>query len=243
MDPSRLDLLRQLQQRIGSLEAEKRAAPRSAILSSGFHALDRLLPDRGFLSGTLVEWLAAGDGAGCATLALKVAAHLQRQGGAVVVVDLARTFHPFAAALLGLDLQKTILVHPPDRTAQLWAWEQSLRSPAVAVVVGELPQAHERELRRLQLAAETGGGAGFLIRPEICRHTPSWAEHRLLVQPLPWRKTDEDTGWRLQVELLRSRGRFTGGVAVLELDDDANDVRVASELADPAAPGLPAATG
>jgi protein ImuA len=243
LDPSRIDLLRQLQQRIGSLETEKRSAVQASVFPSGYDALDRLLPGRGFTPGTLVEWLSAGDGAGCATLAFKIAARRQRDGGAVVIIDLPRTFHPLAAALLGLDLEKTVLVHPPDRRAQLWAWEQSLRSPAVAVVVGELPQVHERDLRRLQLAAEAGGGAGFLIRPEICRHSASWAEHRLLVRPLPWRRMDVEAGWRLQVELLRSRGKFTGGVAVLELDDEANDVRMASELADPATPVPPAATG
>jgi len=46
------------------------------------------------------------------------------------------------------------------------------------------------EARRLQLAAEQGGGLGLLIRPEAVRHQPSWADVRLLVEPLPTTSPD-----------------------------------------------------
>ena len=61
---------------------------------------------------------------------------------------------------------------------------QAARSAAVAAVLwwgGKLP---ERSFRRLQLACATSGSLGLLIRPHAMRHQPSWADVRLLVEPV-----------------------------------------------------------
>jgi protein ImuA len=47
----------------------------------------------------------------------------------------------------------------------LWAMEEGLRSGAVSAVLGEVAAAPPIALRRLQLAAETGGTTGLLLRP------------------------------------------------------------------------------
>ncbi|HEV2968464.1 MAG TPA: hypothetical protein VGY55_00655 [Pirellulales bacterium] len=54
------DIVRSLQERLRSWERDRRGP--AEIVSSGCPALDRLLADRGFCRGTLVEWLAAGSG-------------------------------------------------------------------------------------------------------------------------------------------------------------------------------------
>ena len=58
----------------------------------------------------------------------------------------------------------------------------------------------------------------------------AWAEMRLLVTALP----SPENAWRLRVELLRCRGGFGGGAAEVEVNHEADDVCVVSELADPA---------
>lgn len=101
----------------------------------------------------------------------------------------------------------------------LWALEQSLRCPGVAVVVGWIDQINSGPFRRLALAAETGGGVGLLLRPAKFRTQSSWADVRLLVEPLPGGSL-HSKGRRLRVELVYCRGRMSGGTIELEIDDE-----------------------
>lgn len=67
-------------------------------------------------------------------------------------------------------------------------------------------------MRRLQLAAETGGGLGLLLRPDIADLAPSAAMTRWRIGPLPAAQAEaglDDPGW--QLELLRARGGTPGG--------------------------------
>ena len=163
-------------------------------LSSGCPALDRALPEKGFRPGTLVEWLSRGEGDGTATLAFRAAAgafapRSAGGGGAVVVLDRTGEFYPLAAVAQGIEPARLIVVHPGNKADHAWALDQALRCPAVAAVVA-WPESLDgkldgRTFRRLQLAAEQGGGLGLLIRPESVRCQPSWADVRLLVEPLP----------------------------------------------------------
>ena len=112
-------------------------------------------------------------------------------GGAVVVLDRTGEFYPLAAVAQGIEPARLIVVHPGNQADHTWALDQALRCPAVAAVVA-WPESLDgkldgRTFRRLQLAVEQGGGLGLLIRPESVRCQPSWADVRLLVEPLPSR--------------------------------------------------------
>src|SRR5207253_5714804 len=102
-----------------------------------------------------------------------------------VVIDDAGEFYPPAFANLGIPLDRTVFVRPRDARSSLWAWEQVLRCGAVAVTLGQIDAATDRHLHRLQLAVETGGGLGFLLRPPASRGAPSKAAVRLRVKALP----------------------------------------------------------
>jgi protein ImuA len=223
-------LLRNLQAQIGRLESAGRNPRRTEWVSTGFAALDRLLPHGGLAGGTLIEWLGAGEGNGALTLALAVGGRIARQGGVLAVVSEWQAPFPPAAAALGVPLERALVVRPPDSRTSLWVWEQALRCEAVAATIGRMDRAGEVVMRRLQLAVEAGGGLGFLVRPPDCRAETAWAEARLLVKALPSRAD----AWRLRVELLRARGGFGGGTAEVEVSHEADDVRVVSELADSA---------
>lgn len=183
------------------------------VVSTGVAPLDELLPERGVPPGTIVEWLGDGPGNGATTLAVQTAANVLRDHGACVILDERRELYPPGLGpLLGM-LERVIVVRPADAGDALWALEQSLRCSGAAVVLGWIERVEEHAYRRLQLAAEAGGGIGLLLRPAEYRSQPSWAGVRLLVQPLPGQPPSNGVfaGRRLRVELVHCRGRIQGG--------------------------------
>ena len=216
--------VRALQQQLPGLGGGSHflARQKKPRISSGWPALDALLPGQGFLRGSLVEWLSEGPGSGAGTLALRVAQQASRpvdpqahpQAAPIVVLDRSGWFYPPAAAAWGMDLQRLILLCPRDEASALWALDQALRCPAVAAVWTWLPRLEGRWFRRFQLAVEHSGCLGLLLRPAQVRGQPSWAEMQLGVQPQPSR-----SGRRWCVELLRCRGPGRLGQVEFQLDE------------------------
>lgn len=223
--PTRKQTLQHLSRKLREAERTRRrpVAGRES-LSTGISALDRLLPEQGLPPGTLVEWLSAGPGSGAGTLAFKVTASLLRPNGNCIVIDPQRTFYPLASGL-----EEMTVVYPADEREALWAWEQSLRCSGVEVVIGRLGRLSNQAYRRLQLAAETGGARGFLLRPAEFRSQPSWAGIRLQVESLPTK--DFEAGRLLTVELVHCRGRAGADIVKLDIDDETGDVRLVPPLA------------
>jgi protein ImuA len=205
------------------------------IVCTGLPALDGLLPDRGLPSGTIIEWLGVGSGHGATTLALKVAGNLLQGDSTCFVIDERREFYPPGVARRVGFLDKVIVVHPANARDALWALEQSLRCSGVTVVVGWIDKVDDHAYRRLQLAAEAGGGIGLLLRSASYRPQPSWAGIRVLVEPLPafsdYTSSAYVAGRRLRVELVHCRGRICGEAVELEIDDETGDVRALPVLA------------
>jgi protein ImuA len=235
----RSELIRDLKERLRRWEGLEASAPAAAVCSTGLAALDQLLPRSGLAPGAMLEWLSESEGQGAVTLVLVLAARLQEQGGAIVVIDEPREFYPPAAAHLGIDLDRVVVVQPHSARDALWAFEQSLRCPAAGVVLGWSDRQGDRFFRRLQLAAEAGGSLGLLLRPAQCRREPSWAEARFLVQALPWqssRHTPCAVAQRLRIEVLHRRGGFGGEAITLESTHEAGHVHLAAVLANPTPP-------
>ncbi len=218
---SRIEIVQELRERVRSLEEADRSAAQAAV-SSGSAVLDRLLPHGGFRRGTLIEGLSAEEGSGAGTLAFLAAQEACTEGGALVVMDRRRQFYPPAASALGIDLSKLVVVRPESERDELWALGHVLRCQAVAAVWEPVEKLDGRTFRRLQLAAESGGSLGLLLRPASARGQPTWADVQLLVSP----RTSQG-GRRVQVEVVRCRGG-TGGAAVeLEIDETTATIRKA----------------
>ncbi|TWT21319.1 translesion DNA synthesis-associated protein ImuA [Luteimonas marina] len=171
--------------------AGRRAAIAPDGESTGFEALDALLPQRGWPRRALTELLLPVDGVGELSLLLPTLARLTRAGGTVAVV--APPCVPYAPAWqdAGVELSQLQVIDASPRDA-LWAFEQCLRSGACAAVLGWPVKADAQALRRLQVAADSGECLGFALRDRKHAANPSPAALRLeavgdAAQGIVWR--------------------------------------------------------
>ena len=128
----------------------------------------------------------------------------------------------------------------------LWAMEEALRAPAVGVVCAEIEEMDLTSSRRLQLAAEAGGGLGLLLRP-VSRNSseetalpPTASISRWRISALPGAPAEES--WlparlpgrpRWKAELLRVRGGRPK-TWQLEWRDDGHDTDTGRNSSQPA---------
>ncbi len=216
MDPSRESRkarLAELAERIGA-----RARSNIRHCPSGWPRLDHALGG-GFAFPGLHELVAAVPGAPVRTIALQIAAHAA--AGAHDFVATASTagsdvpgrwilyiedhsapdLYPPAAVDCGVSLGRLILIRTRGVFDALWVCEQALRCSAVAAVVLSLRHLESYVSRRLQLAAEEGGGLGLVLRSDS-RAGHTFASSRILIEPLPpWqdvRQADSNAGGRPQ---------------------------------------------
>ena len=132
---------------------------------TGYTELDVLLPGGGWPAGALTEIHVERPGIGELQLFMPAAARLTRSGRWLTLV--APPYVPYAPALAthGVQLSRLMLIRGPATEDALWACEQALRSAACGAVLAWLAHVHERALRRLQHAAESGGASMLLFRP------------------------------------------------------------------------------
>jgi hypothetical protein len=175
-------------------------ARRPAALPSGLRALDEHLATGGWPVGALTELLLERPGIGELRLLMPALRQLTAERQLAFINP---PFLPYAPALAqhGIALERVAVIRTADRVDGLWAAEQTLRCAVVGAVVAWPGEIAGKELRRLQLAAETGGNLGILYRPAIAARLPSPAALRLRLQPL-------EEG--LLIEVLKCRGGRAG---------------------------------
>ncbi len=198
-------------------------APKAGALPSGFPALDEALPGRGWPRGAVTEIHASGEGIG--ELGLLMPALAEVSAGGRWIIWIAPPHLPYAPACVdrGVDLSRMLLVRETDPGESLWAAEQVLRASACgAVMLWEgAARFTIRSLRRLQLAAEAGGGFGVVFRNPRNGLAPSPAVLKLRIEPDP-------AG--LAVTLLKCRGGSSGRRVVID-DATLNEAHSRNALA------------
>jgi protein ImuA len=219
--PFQHDTLAELREKLRCLESGNRNLSHDLIVT-GCQTLDHFLPEGGWRRGTLIEWLFAEPGSGAATLAMLAARESSRAGGAVVVMDNHCDFYPPAAALLGIDPTRLVVIRAKNQQDQLWALDQALTCRGVAAVWAEQHQIDPHTFRRLQLAAETGNTLGLLLRGERVRGQPTWSEMQLLVQPV---RAISDTNRHVRVQWIRGRGQMRQKSVELVIDEATGEIR------------------
>ncbi len=146
-------------------------------------------------------------------------------GGKVVWSDpLGELFAP-AVVGMGVGLERLVVLRARSVGDELWGIVECLRCPGVSVVVASPGGLSRLWARRMQLAAERGGGVGVFMREEG-RASVYAAATRWRVKPAG---AGEGVGWECQrwgVELVHGIGG-AGGVGVpicLEVSRETGDV-------------------
>ncbi|MGZ6312592.1 MAG: hypothetical protein ACXWO7_03955, partial [Candidatus Limnocylindrales bacterium] len=122
------------------------------VVSTGFSELDELLGPGGLPRGATA--VLQGDGSsGKTTLALRMLAEVQAQGGLAAWLDLGRTFDPLEAVTRGVELRWLVVLRPADPEEGLRLAGALLAGRAIDLLVVDLPPRlgarHEALLRHL----------------------------------------------------------------------------------------------
>lgn len=184
--------------------------------------IDHLLPGHGLARGGFHELL--GDPGAITSF---LAAFLGRQKAIqhVLWITPSPDIYPGGLAQLGLSHRRLTIAWTRQVDNRLWAAEEALKDLPGGAVIVEVEQADLTETRRLQLAAESSGSIGFLVRRD---RQPSAALTRWLVEPA--RSRDLRPTWHLTLE--RVRGAEAGGSWVVEFDDASLSLNLVAAVAD-----------
>lgn len=202
-------------QRYGVHRASRQAA--LPAMSSGWPALDRLLPGGGYPIGAVTELLVATNGIGETSLLLhglaaQMAAFAQHRLALVAPPDALN-----APALIqaGIDCARAPIVHCRDDSERIWCVEQ-MAAPGVftaLIVWGDTLDG--TALRRLQLAAEKAACPIFVYRDIRRASERSPAALRLAVSSRVTQGLSQQ-----QLEVVKCRGPAGARLSGLCLDHD-----------------------
>ena len=249
VDRARIADLRAKIERIGGTGATGGQRSRAA-LPLDIPSIDAVLPGGGLPPAQVHEIVAADAGAAATGFSAVLLARLAGKGS-VIWCRRDPGLHGIklygaGVAAFGLDLRRLLLVRVRREIEVLWAMEEGIRSGAVSAVLGEVTTIPPIALRRLQLAAETGGATGLLLRPPGAALAAVSATTRWRVASAPTTLTlrlreafSPEEGWdegvrpriRWRLELLRCRSAPPIGW-LLDWCDETRRLRVAAELRD-----------
>jgi len=206
-----------------ALLARQLPAERRDLFRTGLDAMDELAPHGALRCGAIHEWLSDSAVSPPRSLALILARAAQAaRGGVIVWSDPRRQLHPTAVSAAGIDLRRMILLRPRNAAQEISALTECLRCKGVSATITHLDRLSDIEARRLQLAAENGGGVGIFLRPRLTGSPGNYAAAtRWLVRPML--EGGDSQCWI--VELLHGHGGRLGSSVLLEVDRETGDWR------------------
>lgn len=162
-----------------------RAAPVVAPAQpTGWPQLDAVLPAGGWPDAALSEILLPADGVGELQLLMPTLARLTRTDRPVLLIT-----PPYAPCVAGWRARGVDMAHieivAADEQRVLWTMEQALRAGCCSAVLGWPHQVEERQLRRLQVAADSGRALAFVFRDRKHAVQTSPAALRIEIETQP----------------------------------------------------------
>lgn len=184
-------------ERIGLGEIEN-SFPGSVFPKKAIHEFITVLP----------EHAAASDGFIAGLLAV-----LMESGAACVWASTSRRLFPASLSLFNVSPERIIFMDVQTEKDVLWITEEALKCDGLAAVVAEVNNLSLIESRRLQLAIESSGVTGFILRKDENKTASTVATARWRISPLPSQTEDgmPRLGFpRWKVELMKVRNGNPG---------------------------------
>ena len=182
-------------------------APVTAVVPSGFAALDTELPGGGWPCGSLTELLQPQPSVAEWRLLGAAVRRVVAAGQTLVVVGPPHAPHLPGLQHLGVDARHLVWI-PAERPAErLWVTEQLIRANAAGLLLSWLPQARPEQIRRLQVCAQSCDAPVFLCRPAASAGEPSAAPLRVELR--------FGADWELHLRLIKRKGPTHEGVLTL----------------------------
>ncbi|WP_031526543.1 ImuA family protein [Dyadobacter crusticola] len=207
---SKSAILEQLQNEILTLQGYRAPAIDKRI-DFGLGPIETAFPNQIFPTGAVHEFITDAPENAAATTGFVAAllGPLMKINDFCLWISLNRTVFPPGLAFFGVQPERIIFIDLKKQSDLLWAIEESLKCPALAAVVGEIPEVTLTESRRLQLAVEQSRVTGFLLR-----HNPRSANtlasvSRWKITPLPSQLEPGMPGvgyprWNVQLQKVRN---------------------------------------
>lgn len=157
-------------------------------VASGFDALDAELPSRGWPTGSLVELLLPSAGIGELRLLRPALLSAAAGPGHIALLQAPHEINTPAWVGMGVAARRLLRLRTSNLPDAFWAAEQVLRADSCqALLMWQARQVRLKgdALRRLHMAAQSGGTLFFLLRPLSCADEASPAPLRLALRPAP----------------------------------------------------------
>ncbi|NQD37701.1 translesion DNA synthesis-associated protein ImuA [Permianibacter sp. IMCC34836] len=167
----------------------------TAVLPTGWPQLDRELYGAGWPMASLSELLCR-EPVLAWQLLLPALVQLSQQQRLLIWIGHEQPPYAPAWQKAGLCLSRCLLVRASEDEAP-WAAEQALRLAQGGAVLLQSKALNTERLRRLQLAAQSGGSYAFLLRPPAAQRQTTPASLRMQLQAAPG---------GVQVQVLKRRG-------------------------------------
>lgn len=213
MVSSKAPILLQLQKDLLPLQGFKHA-PNGTAVDVGLGTIKQAFPNKSFPLGAIHEFFCTGAetaSASCGFIA-GILCSLVQSGGVVVWISACRTIFPPALSLFGIPPHKIIFIDPQREADMLWAVEEALKCTGLAAVIGEVRELSFTSSRRLQLAVESSGVTGFILRRSP-RNLATACVTRWKITPLASEPQDNLPGLgppRWNIELVKVRNGKPG---------------------------------
>lgn len=186
--------------------------------SSGYPALDQLLPHGGWPERGLVELICPHKGIGELQLLLPLLRERSHSQQSILWIAPPYPLHGKALLDAGINTRNSFVI--PSQTScnqALWSIEKALQSQECGLVLAWQNWLSARVIRRLQLAANEGGTLGILFHQRPAANSPATLQLQLS-SPVS-RLHDEQTNRERSIDVMlkKARGSYRQGQVTLKL--------------------------
>lgn len=223
------DIISRLRQDILHMEGYK-APSSNETCSFGLGLIESVFPHKVFPTAAIHDFLCGKDNqaSACCGFLSGILKQLMINGGVTIWIGRNRSVFPPALKYFGIDPGHVIFIDLEWEKDILWVFEESLKSPGVAAVIGEIGNITFSQSRRLQLAVETSRVTGFILRNDNETISPTASTARWRIKPLPSVLEDGMPGVgfpRWHVELLKVKN---GNPGAWNVEWSGNEFRILS---------------